>query len=103
MLLGWSDVTEPVRVNVGGAEAQATLSGEDGELVRDTAMLALVQVSENGAAVEVAAIGLVMTIVPDPLAGSVAGVYVTEVTGRVPASLNVSARGAEFPLGSLQW
>jgi hypothetical protein len=66
-------------------------------------VLALVQVTENGAAAEVASVGLVMTIVADPLAGSVAGVYVAEATALVPGLPNVSVWAAALPLGSFQW
>jgi hypothetical protein len=40
LLTAWSDVSEPVRVKVGGVLPHATLSGEAGELLSETVMFA---------------------------------------------------------------
>jgi hypothetical protein len=62
-----------------------------------------VQLSVNDAGADVAPIGLVMTIIPDPLAVVPGGVYVADATARVPALLKASVRVGPFPLGSFQW
>ncbi len=99
----WFDVMEPVSVNTGGVEPHVTVSGEAGELVIGTVMVGWAQVTENLAAFEDAAVGLVMTMIPDPVALSEGAVTAAEATGRLPALAKSSVSVGPFPAGSSQW
>ena len=93
-----------MNVNVGAPVSQLSrLTGDAGELLIETEMFGWEHFSVNVAAPDVTAVGLVMTIVPDPLAVFEPGVNVAGATAWVPAPVKVSVCVAPVPLGSCQW